>query len=245
PVFVEVFASGTLGRRALKVGIGEHLLQQLGQDLAGTCPVTVAVKGLADMPLRPVVHQDIARPAVESPYPTVRTQHGQVGKTSDVNQGPAMCGILQQPGMEGRYQRGALAASGQTATAYIREHLDAAPLGERRRRADLRAESRLRVVADGLPVAANGGDPGGLHVVPGKQSVTTLGSQPGPLFGGQAGTADLACARLPPAQQITAPGGGGRRGQRADRGGATRLLAGAGYADSGTSRAGTCPAGVP
>src|SRR5690606_3876606 len=168
PVFVEVFASGTLGRRALKVGIGEHLLQQLGQDLAGTCPVTVAVKGLADMPLRPVVHQDIARPAVASPYPTVRTPQGSVGNASDLHQRPALCGILQQPGMEGRYQRGALAASGEIATAKIRDYLDVAQLGQQRRRADLHAESRLWVVADGLPMAANGGDPGGLHVVPGK-----------------------------------------------------------------------------
>src|SRR5690606_41321354 len=49
-----------------------------------------------------------------APRPTL-FPYTTVFRSSDVHQGPALCGILQQPGMEGRYQRGALAASGQIA----------------------------------------------------------------------------------------------------------------------------------
>ncbi|MOA20900.1 hypothetical protein D3C78_1413700 [compost metagenome] len=84
--------------------------------------------------------------------------------------------------MECRDQRGALPACRHVAATEIGNDVDAGQFGEQRRIADLDGEAPLRLVAHGLPVAADGANGAGVEVLGAQQLVDALGREANPVL---------------------------------------------------------------
>ena len=114
------------------------------------------------MVLAPGIQQHVAGAGVESAHRLAGYQPRQVGDAADVQHHPRFGGAGKHRLMECGHQWCALATGGDVAAAKIGHHVDAAQLGQPRRRIELHGVAGMRGMADGLAVAADRGNlPGG------------------------------------------------------------------------------------
>jgi hypothetical protein len=114
--------------------------------------------------MNPGIQQHIARAAVEAGTGLVGSIRLRLLKPPTLRRHG--CRPLAEQGfMEGRHQRRALAACGHVAAAEVADHGDTGQLGEQRRIADLYGEAAGRLMANGLPMAADGANGVGLELL--------------------------------------------------------------------------------
>ena len=111
------------------------------------------------MQLNPGIHEDVTRATVKAEN-LCRTmlQQGDIAEAADVEYSQLTGLAAKERLVEGRDQRGALAARGYVAAAEVGNDIDTGQLGEQRRIANLHGKTQRGFVADGLAMAANGAD---------------------------------------------------------------------------------------
>ena len=111
------------------------------------------------MSLDPGIHEYIAGAAVKTTN-CCRTvfKQGDIAEAADVEYSQLTGLAAKERLVEGRDQRGALAARGYVAAAEVGNDIDTGQLGEQRRIANLHGKTQRGFVADGLAMAANGAD---------------------------------------------------------------------------------------
>ena len=164
PRKIEILPPGALRRRGAEIRIAHQQREQLRRRLAGSRPAAVGVVVHPAVAPDPLIEERVAGAGVEPDDRRARAgrQVGDVGDAADVDDGAAGPGGVKQPVVKGRHQGRALAAGGEVARAEIGHGRDAGALGDDRRVAHLERERLfgLRVMAQGLAVAADGADGG-------------------------------------------------------------------------------------
>lgn len=241
PAGGEIFGPGALGRGLVEIGIAEQRGQQAGVRPAARGEGAVAVHGLVEAAAAPAVEQRVAGAGVETEDGAggVSGQHGHVRDAADVHDHAVGARLPEHRVVKRRHERRALAAERQVLAPEIRHHGNAGVRGDDVGIADLEREGvgEGRPVADGLPVAADGGDLGGRDAGLPEQFVDRLGEQPAEPDIGLAEPVDLVGARHTQGQQIPPQilgkfQGMGRhqrgRGRKTHQGGIDAVDAGAG-----------------
>lgn len=103
--------------------------------------------------------------AVEAAYRLSGTEQRNVAEATDVQDRPGGVIIAKQRLMEGRYQRGALAAGCDVAAAEVGDDIDAGQFRQQGGVADLHREVASGFMPDGLTVTADGTDFVGAHLL--------------------------------------------------------------------------------
>ena len=183
PVQVELFAAGALGRRQREPGLVEQPFQQSAVDLAAGGERAVGIERLAGVAQAPGVEQRVGRAGVEAAHVALPRQQGVVADPAEVEHGPILVCRTQQRGVEGRYQRCAVAAGGDIAAAEVGHGGDPGALGDHVAVADLQGERRVavRAVAQGLPVRTDRRDLRGRHAGFVEQGQRRIGKRAGDL----------------------------------------------------------------
>ena len=211
PVPMEKLAAGAFGGRQTEEGIIQQLCQQRRVWLAASGPVTVAIERLLAVLLDPVIHQYIARAAIEAAQQGVAVQKGHVGHATDVGNGAALAGAGKQLLVERRDQGCPLAAQRHVLIAEVAHHADAGFHRQGIRAAQLQAEATFAgPVAYGLAVAANGAYLLGLQAGLFQQGLAGLCIAQGELAADGAGPVNFVVARLAEGQYRVLQGVGQR-----------------------------------
>ena len=183
----------------------------------------VAIHGLLEHPVAPGIHERVAGAGVESGdrRRSVAGQHRQVGDAADVDHHAVRSGLPEDRLVKRRHQRGALAAERQVLAAEVRHDRDAGQGRDHIRITNLQGEGRRArgAVADGLAVAADGGDGLGLQGRFGQQFVDGLREAPAGQHVGPAEPVDLAFPGRAQRKQLPAQLFGVGQGVRRDQGG--------------------------
>jgi hypothetical protein len=164
-----------LGRWQREVRIGEQRAQQRIEHSTRRCPRAAVVERSPDVTRAPVIHQRVARPAVEPERRAVRPQHRQVADATQVQHGTGLALAAEHHAVEGRRKWSALASGRDVAGAEVADHVDSTQLGEQRGLVQLQgvagAVELLRTVSHGLAVRADGDDRVASHAGRGEQFV--------------------------------------------------------------------------
>ncbi len=193
----EQLRTGRLGRGLPVVGLGQQVVQELGDGGAGAGepPIDVEVGGpVGDQP-HGGVEQGVGRAGVEGQGISPRAYDGHVGDPAEVERGGGLVPLAQQQGVQDGGQRGALSARGDVGGARAREHGGPGGLG------DPGGSAHLEGAVHGGPLG------------PVEERLPVRGDQVGPAFGeglhaGQRGPAELAPDQgVEPADRLQ----GGRR----------------------------------
>ena len=213
PCRVEQVAAGALGRQRREERFSLQARKEHLVDVSAAGPGAVGVVAGIAVHVNPIVHQRVARAAVEAKYGVARVgglrrQDREVGDAANVADRSPRIGQAEQRAMQCRNEGGALAAGGDVATAKIGNDIDAGALGQHRRVLRLARVADAIVGAglmtDGLPVRADGP-----HVLRGqagcgKQSGNAVGVGHGQRIGGQRLTMDLVVAGVLQVQEALA-----------------------------------------
>ncbi len=160
PVELEIVPAGAFRRRKLQPWVEQQAVEQPGIDVAQRGPLAVIVIG----EFQCLRHQASIRPLpgpVSNPLTDAPgRQQGDIGDTADIDHHAVFAVFAEQGRVKGRNQRRALSAGGDVAAAEIGHRGDAGALGDDAGVAELQGirDRALRVVADGLAVAADGAD---------------------------------------------------------------------------------------
>ncbi len=156
-----------------------------------------------------MVHQRVAGAGVETAQGRAGSgrQQGEIGDPADVQHG-ARRGAAEDVAMEGRHQRGTLAAGGDVAAAEVADDVDTAGLGQQRPVVELQREAGAvelaRAVTHGLAMRADGADGVRFDVRLGEQATHHVGLQPRQRIGREGGALQLVGARCVQRQKLGA-----------------------------------------
>ncbi|MCY1420626.1 hypothetical protein D9M71_362530 [compost metagenome] len=207
PVEVEALAAGALRSAGGEEIIGQEAVEQLPVQRSAGGPGAVLVVGVAAVVLYPCIQQDIPRAAIETTYRLVRTQQRDVAEAPDI-QDRALPLVAEQRLVEGRHQRCALSAGGHVAAAEIGDDVDAGEFGQQRGVADLDGEAAPGLMANRLPVAADGADIGGGQSLFLQQFGDALRGEAHPLLLGAGGAGQFIGAGCAETEQLGTQRGG-------------------------------------
>ena len=150
-------APGALGSGADEVGIGQQAFEQCRNGAAAGGPLAVVVVAEAMMGFDPAVEQGVGRAGVETDDGgggLLRVDDGEIGDAPQVEDAVAALQAGKDMGMEGRHQRGALAAGGNGGAAQVGNDIDAGGFGQARGVKQLQGVALGGDVAYGLAMGA-------------------------------------------------------------------------------------------
>lgn len=190
PFHVEIIAPRAFGRTELEKRMVEQRLQEFWHGRASRCPGAILVIGESAVSLNPAIHEQIARPAIETDYFS-RSQIRYVADAANI-QDDAMNGVMPKHSvMEGRNQRRTLPAGGDIATAEIGDDRNAGEFCQQRRIADLHRIPLFGAMAYGLPMAPDGGNTAVVEAGFGKKLFDAFGIDTSQSIGGQMAAFDF------------------------------------------------------
>ena len=157
PGQVEKVAPGALGSGAGEVGLGQQAFEQCRNGAAAGGPLAVVVVAVAMVGLDPAIEQGVGRAGVEAGdcgRGLLRVDDGEIGNAPQVEDAVAALQARKDMGMEGRHQRGALAAGGDVGAAQVGNDIDAGGFGQTRGVKQLQGVALGGHVAYGLAMGA-------------------------------------------------------------------------------------------
>lgn len=190
PFHMEIIASRAFGRAELEKRMVEQCMQEFWDRCTAGRPRTILVVGKSEMSLNPAIHQQIARPAIETDYVS-RAQIGHIADTANIQDDAMNSRVAENSIVEGRNQGGALPAGSDIPAAEIGDDGNAGEFCEHRRIPDLYRVSLFGAVAYGLTMAANGGNAAGVEPSLGEKPVDAFGVDLGQGIGSQMAAFDF------------------------------------------------------
>jgi len=160
-------------------------------DFPARSPVAIGIKSQTALATDPVIHQDIARPAVPAEHRPIGREDGQIGDAADIDDDAGLVGRAENGLVKSRHQRRTLTAGSHITRTEVADHGDAGQLGEQGMVADLQRVPEFRAVADGLAVVADGGDVFCRYAGLGEQGLHGLGAGAAQTIGGERGAVQL------------------------------------------------------